>query len=162
MPATKRTGDSPARQRPSAKRIRAARAFRGLERPAFADITGIDKERLNYLENGKGAPTDMEEDAIQNATGVPLAFLRHGFEPDDGSDAERLDRRVSQLGSKVDELTESATQARLERDALIRTVERLTQFASDRLGFDVEERLAPDQTPRDEDDRLAEGDPPTP
>lgn len=126
MPATKRSGDSARRRRPSARRIRAARAFSGLERPAFAEKSGIDIERLNYLENGKGGASPEEEAAIQRAAGVPLSFLRHGFEPDDGSDLERLDRRVSQLGAVLAQMGDDLETTRVDlAQSVLEVSERL-------------------------------------
>lgn len=76
------------RRRPSAQRVRAARAWIGLERPAFAKRSGISTERLAYLENGKGDPRPTELDAIQRVTGVPMWFLVDGF---DGSGVQHKD-----------------------------------------------------------------------
>jgi transcriptional regulator with XRE-family HTH domain len=75
-----RSGDRAIRRRPSSQRVRAARAWLGLERPAFAERTGISTDRLAYIENGKGDPRPDELEAIQGATGVPMWFLLEGFE----------------------------------------------------------------------------------
>jgi transcriptional regulator with XRE-family HTH domain len=156
MSPTKRSGDSIARRRPTAKRIRAARAFSGLERPAFAKASGIGVERLNYLENGKGDPSPEEEDAIQRAAGVPFSFLRHGFEADDGTGTDQLDRRLGQLGATVAELREDVRTAKAAREDL---EQRLVELSADlegrlltRVGEELERRLR--QPP--EDSRLRE------
>lgn len=141
MSSTRRSGDSAARRRPSAKRIRAARAFSGLERPAFAKTSGIPVERLNYLENGKGEPSPEEENAIQRATGVPSSFLRHGFESDGGTDLDQLDRRLAQLGATVAGLTEDLKAATEERRDLERRLDGIYDEIEASIGRHVREAI---------------------
>ena len=67
----------------------------------FAERSGVGVERLNYLENGKGDPTPEELQAIQRTSGVPMWFLRAGFDgrPEPGSLEERVQRIEDQLQS---------------------------------------------------------------
>lgn len=103
----------------TAARMRAALAYKGLGVGEAAGQFGV-AERTIYRWTRAESPIPLEvvEQAAQ-LTGVPLWFLRHGFEPPHASDdpdlAERVAALEQQIATIVRLLTGNVSSALVER-----------------------------------------------
>jgi transcriptional regulator with XRE-family HTH domain len=61
------------------KRIRAARCYAGLSQQQLGEALGLGKQTIIRREADEQQPSPGERIAISQITGVPLAFLEHGF-----------------------------------------------------------------------------------
>lgn len=130
-----------------AARIRAARAYSGMTQRELADRIGVDVQTVKRREAGQQNPKRGELLAIAAVTGVPVAFMEHGFGDIEPSEViERLQRIELALGTNEGDLAEVRGYAR----------DVITALES---GEDVREALPPDAPPAPDPDQ-AESPPP--
>lgn len=97
-----------------AARVRAARAFAGLDQSVFAEALGVSVGTVKRLERGLRDVTETELQTISELTDVPFSFLLQGFpdQPVDMGSTEPLtahdaQRAFDQLGERLtDQITE--------------------------------------------------------
>ncbi len=94
------------------RKARAAWAYSGLDQDELAERAGIKPATLaNYLLSTRGGPGLEQLLKIAEATGVPDAFMRHGFAAIKDLDEPSLEERVEALERQLQALTRRAAAA---------------------------------------------------
>lgn len=105
-----------------AARIRAARGYAGMNQKELAEALGVHEQTIKQREAGKKQPKRGELLAIAAITGVPVAFMEHGFGEPTGSEVvERLEHIDAVLhdvrdymGAAVESVGETVSEPRAD------------------------------------------------
>jgi transcriptional regulator with XRE-family HTH domain len=89
-----------------AARIRAARAFAGLQQSEVADALDVSTATLKRMESGQRTVSLDERYRIADLCGVPRPFMDDGFI--DSGHTEALEDRLRKIERRLDELAGEA------------------------------------------------------
>jgi transcriptional regulator with XRE-family HTH domain len=119
-----------------AARIRAARAFAGLDQADFAKALGVSVVTVKRMEGGKRETSLDDLHLLADLCGVPREFMAEGFAPGSLAQSAVVDELhelreafLAALDSRMDALTE----ALLTRDEALATSRQAMERLRDRV-----------------------------
>jgi transcriptional regulator with XRE-family HTH domain len=116
----------PTRGDENAARVRAARAYAGIDQKTLADALGVSVQTYKRIESGVRPLLDGDAEVIAKRCGVPRGFLLEGFTQHDPEGQARLElvrRELQALNEKIERLPNPTD----ETERLRQAVEILTK-----------------------------------